>query len=542
MDAVSPPVERGGQLFYTRRDKALEKPRLMVRPKASHGPSSGAAASGAAASGAAASAAEHASTADRAGERVLIDANTLSPDGSVSLGSWFPSWDGKQVVYALHENNADEATLHLRDVATGKDSPIDVISGAKYAHPKWTPDNKGFYYEWLPTDPSIPVAERPGRTELRFHRLGTDPKTDPTVFPATLDPKTFLAGQLSHDGRWLIVNVQRGWQRTTIFVRDLQKNPQLTPVHGSVAAARSGGGGGAATLLSGKEALRRNEGLPQTPDKASSQTGEARAAAAARELGFTPFVTDQDAIFNVEWWNGSFYVHTNYDAPNYRVLEVKPGSFDIDDWREIVPETAAKLDQAQVLGNRLVLSYLENATSRVEITDLKGKRLRGVDLPGIGSVSALTGEPDRDEAYYSYSSFTVPNQVYETHVSHGGSEIWSKIDLPLDTSKMQVEQTWYASKDGTRISMFVVHEAGIALDGSHPTLLYGYGGFSVDMTPAFSALIAVWLEHGGVYAMPNLRGGGEYGEAWHRAGMLANKQNTFDDFTAAAEHLITLGY
>ncbi|HVZ32518.1 MAG TPA: hypothetical protein VG963_08830, partial [Polyangiaceae bacterium] len=263
LDAVSPPLERGGQLFYTRREKALEKPRLMVRPKTSQ-----------AASGAAASANGHANAAaDHAGERVLIDANTLSSDGSVSLGSWFPSWDGKQVVYALHENNADEATLHLRDVATGKDSAIDVISGAKYAHPKWTPDNKGFYYEWLPTDPSIPVAERPGRTELRFHRLGTDPKTDPTVFPATLDPKTFLAGQLSHDGRWLIVNVQRGWQRTTIFVRDLQKNPHLTPVHASAPAA-------------------------------SGQSGEARAAASARELGFTPLVTDQDAIFNVEWWKG----------------------------------------------------------------------------------------------------------------------------------------------------------------------------------------------------------------------------------------------
>jgi prolyl oligopeptidase len=479
LDAISAPEVRNGLQFYTRRYKTKEKSILMVRPEGGE-------------------------------ERVLIDPNEMSPDGSVSMGNWFVSWDGKHVAYSLRENNADEATLYVRDVASGKDSAVDVIPGAKYAGPSWTPDNAGFYYEWLPIDPSIDVSERPGRTELRYHAIGTDPKEDPTVFPATLDPKTFLFGGVSRDGRWLFLGVQHGWNQTDLYVRDARKP---------------------------RSPLRL---LP--PAESQSLTTDERVARYAKTLGFVPFVVGKDALFRVSWWDGAFYVRTNLDAPNYKVMKVKPGQLDLDEWKEIVPESAAKLDDAGVVGGRLVLSYLKNAASQIEVRDLDGKLLRNVELPGVGSVGGVAGDPDRDEAYFSFTSFTVPNQIYKTSIAQGTTELWSEIELPIDTRNMIAEQTWYTSKDGTRVSMFVVHEKGIPLDGSHPTLLYGYGGFNIDMTPSFSALAAVWLEHGGVYALPNLRGGGEYGEAWHRAGMGKNKQNVFDDFAAAAQHLVALGY
>lgn len=493
-DAVSPPELRGGQEFFSRRYKDKEKPVLKVRPAGRD-----------------------------TEERTLLDPNELSADGSISLGSWFVSWNGKQVAYTLHENNADEATLFVREVATGKDSAIDKIPGAKYANPTWTPDNKGFYYEWLPSDPEIPISERPGRTELRYHALGTEPAKDRVVFPATGDPETFLSGGVSRDGRWLIVNVTRGWNQNDVYVRETSSvSRQKAASQRPLAAGKPSS---TATTSSGKPL----SGLEQ-------------ARVHARELGFDTFISGQESLFHVFWWNGSFYVHTNHEAPNYRILKVKPGALKLEQWREIVGEKPAKLDGASVIGGQLVLSYLENASSRIMVHDLEGKRLRDVQLPGIGSASGMVGDPDRDEAYYAFSSFTQPTQVYQTSVARGASKLWAQIQLPIDTSKMEVEQTWYQSKDGTRISMFVVHRADIPRDGSHPTLLYGYGGFNVDMTPSFSPLAVAWLEQGGVFALPNLRGGGEYGEAWHRAGMGANKQNVFDDFAAAARHLVSSGY
>ena len=493
-DAVSAPELRGNNEFYTRRYKTKEKSVLMVRSRSSSG-----------------------EKAEQGEERTLIDPNELRADGSLSLGNWYPSWDGKRLVYALRENNADEATLFVRDVASGKDSEIDKIPGAKYANPSWTPDNRGFYYEFLPSDPSISVAERPGRTEVRYHELGTDPAKDRVVFPSTHDPETFLSGGVTRDGRWLVVSVQRGWNQNDVYVKDLTR----------------------------RAASNKAAPLKETPKPPSTAvSGQDCARANAKELGFDTFASGLPALFNLSWWNGAFYVHTNHDAPNYRILKVAPDQLALGpaQWREIVPETQAKLDDARVIGGSLVLNYLENASSRIQIHDLDGKPVRDVTLPSIGSASGMVGDPDRDEAYYTFTSFTLPTQVYQTSVARGTSRLWSQIELPIDTSQMQVEQTWYASRDGTRVSMFLVHRAGIALDGSHPTLLYGYGGFNVDMTPAFSPLAVVWLEHGGVFAVPNLRGGGEYGEAWHRAGMGANKQNVFDDFAAAAEHLIAQGY
>jgi prolyl oligopeptidase len=207
-----------------------------------------------------------------------------------------------------------------------------------------------------------------------------------------------------------------------------------------------------------------------------------------------------------------------------------------------VPESEAVLEYEQVIGGHLVLTYLDKAANRMEVRTLEGEKLRDVELPGLGASVGMAGDPEYDEAFYSFQSFTQPRQIYKTSIEEGGSELWASVEVPVDPSPYEVDQVTYESKDGTEVTMFLVHREDIELDGNNPTLLYGYGGFNVSMRPYFRASIYPWLDAGGVYAVPNLRGGGEYGEAWHEAGMLENKQNVFDDFIAAAEFLIDEGY
>jgi prolyl oligopeptidase len=211
-------------------------------------------------------------------------------------------------------------------------------------------------------------------------------------------------------------------------------------------------------------------------------------------------------------------------------------------WKELVAQSESTLEGWSVVGEHLALTYLKNASSQIAIHDLAGKHVRDVELPGIGTSGGISGEPDEDVGYYSFTSFTEPQIIFKTSIKSGKSDEWARIKLPLDTSKVTTEQVWYPSKDGTKISMFIIHNKDAKKDGSNPTILYGYGGFNVSMTPGFAGSRMVWLEHGGVYAIANLRGGGEYGEDWHKAGMLLQKQNVFDDFTAAAEYLEKEGW
>jgi prolyl oligopeptidase len=418
---------------------------------------------------------------EKGAAQVLLDPNTLSEDGSISLGGWSPSWDGKYVAYRLKKNNSDTATMYVREVATGKDLPKDVIEGARYASASWTHDGKGFYYSWLPTDPSIPVADLPGKLEIRYHVLGTDPATDTIVRAALNDPTSFQGAGVSEDGRWLLLSVGRGWWANDVYFRDLQ-------------------------------------------DK--------------KQKDFTPLVTGQDARYSVSAWKGAFYVVTNEGAPRFRAFKVNPRKPARADWKEIIPEGDAPLDAAYVVGGKLVVMRTRNATSELALHDLDGRFLRTIELPGLGSASGLIGRADEDVAYYSYTSFTQPSQIYKTSVKSGKTDLWYEVKIPADTSNMTAEQVWYTSKDGTRVSMFLVHRKDLVRDGKNPTLLTGYGGFAVGMTPGFSSTYVVWLELGGVIAIPNLRGGDEYGEDWHKAGMLDKKQNVFDDFIAAAEWLV----
>jgi prolyl oligopeptidase len=452
VDSISAPRRRGTRWFYTRTHATKEKAVYYWREG------------------------------EEGAEHVLIDPNTLSADGSTSVGVVVPSWDGKRVAYALKANNSDEATLHVMDVASGKISDIDVIDGAKYASPSWTPSGDGFYYVFLPpVGGAVTIADRPGLAELRFHKLGADPKSDTLVHEATRNPQTFLGGGVSRDGHWLFAVVQHGWNSTDVWFRDLR----------------------------------------------------------GHAAGWTPLAVGLDAQFEVDAWKDVLYVKTNDGAPRWQLYAVDPTRPARSSWKLIVPEAPdAVLEYASVVGEHLALTWMRNAASEVEVRALDGKPLRKVALPGIGSSGGLIGNEEDDVAYYSFTSFTQPLQIYRTSVKSGDAKLWAEVKLPIDPTPYTVDQVWYPSKDGTRVSMFVVHRKDAKRDGSTPTILYGYGGFNVSMTPAFNSGIYPWLEAGGAYAVPNLRGGGEYGEAWHKAGMGAHKQNVFDDFVAAAEFLI----
>jgi prolyl oligopeptidase len=457
LDSLSAPTHRGKNFFYSRRHATKEKTVVYWR-------------------------------AGKEGkERVLLDPNGWSADGSVSLGSWFPSRNGKKVAYTEHRNNSDEATLYVLDVASGKKSTVDVIDGAKYASASWTPKGDGFYYTWLPTDPKIPIADRPGYAELRFHRLGHDPRKDEVIAEKLGDPTSFQDARISRDGHFLIRTVGHGWYKQDVYFRDL---------------------------------------------RGGKKPGEWR-----------PLVVGRDAMFAVAVWQDRLYVLTNDEAPRWRIFRVDPGHPERKDWQEIVPERAdATLQDFDIIAGHLALNYLKDVASLVEIRDLDGKMVRTLPLPGIGTVGGPSGNEDEDEAYFSFTSYTFPTEIHSLSIASGETKLWFRLEAPVDPTPFTAEQVFFKSKDGTRVPMFIVHRKDLKKDGSTPALLTGYGGFQISETPAFSASRFAWLERGGLVAIPNLRGGGEYGESWHQAGMLEHKQNVFDDFIAAAEYLIAQGY
>jgi prolyl oligopeptidase len=422
-------------------------------------------------------------------ERVLLDPNTMGNDGTLSIGVVAPSHDGATVAYTIRERGGDAATLYVLDVDSGATSGVDVIPGAKYASPEWLPDGSGFYYTRLPQDPSIAVDQLPGHAEIRFHRLGTPPADDALVHERTGDPSRFLGPSLSYDGRWLFAYVHRGWSAVDIAVRDLAD-----------------------------------------PDGA-----------------FRPFVRGEDALFGVVAWQGRFFIQTNQDAPFGRVCVCDAARCaDRAAWREIIPERpGSTIESVQVIGGRLAVNYLEDVHGAIEIFALDGTPQHRVPLPGIGSVSSLSGEPDGDEAFFAFTSFSTPTEIHRISVAGRDAAeapaLWARAEIPVDPQRIEVRQVWFRSRDGTRVPMFVVHAKGLDPQGDAPAILTGYGGFATGMEPAFSSLAVAWAEAGGVFAVANLRGGNEFGEDWHRAGMRGNKQNVFDDFIAAAEALIAQG-
>jgi prolyl oligopeptidase len=462
IDTITAPGRAGNRYFYMKRKASEEKSVLYWR-----------------------SAADPDSP-----EHVLIDPNQFVATNNAALGASAPTLDGRLLAYTLKPNNADEATLYVKDVESGKDLPGEVIEGAKYADPSWLPDGSGFVYTYLPpADPAHP-EDRPGLAVVRYHRLGTDPKHDPVIHAKTGDATKFIGASVSRDGKWIFFVQQNGWDKNDLYYQPLQGPP-------------------------------------------SADLADA----------WKPIVVGKDFLYSLTAWQGQAYILTNEDAPRYRLFKVGLDNPRRSKWREIVPESpTVVLQGVAVVGNHLVLEELEKVTSQVEIRDLEGKSGRRLQLPGLGTVAELEGEPEHDELFYGFVNFTEPLEIFQTSVTNPAQKLWAKIEVPVDPSPYAVEQKFFASKDGAKVPMFIVHRKEILLDGSTPFLIYGYGGFGMSETPSFWAGAYPWLEAGGGFALVNLRGGGEFGEQWHQDGMLLKKQNVFDDCIAAAEYLIREGY
>ena len=416
-------------------------------------------------------------------DHVLLDINKLSADGTVALDWWFASDDGKYIAYGTSPSGSEESTLHLIETATGRTLP-DAIERTRFASVAWLRDNSGFYYTRHPRKGDVPAGEEVYHVKVFHHQLGDDPAKDPLIFEDKRNPQNVPSVSLSEDDRWLLISVFEGWTKVELYLQDRQsKNP---PVE---------------------------------------------------------ITTGKDFLYGADFFQGKLYITTNEDAPHYRVFVGEASNAKRENWKELIPQTDAVLQAASVTGGKLFLQYEHNVASELKVFSLDGKKLTDIPQPAIGNVFSTSGRYDRNEIFFAFQSFTVPPSIYRYDLTSGKSALWANVDAPsIDPSAYDVRQEWYSSKDGTKIPMFIVSKKGLAKSGKNPTLLTGYGGFNVSLSPVFKRDAYLWMEHGGVYAVANLRGGSEFGEDWHRAGMLDKKQNVFDDFIAAAEYLIAQKY
>ena len=488
---ISVPMMAGKHYFYSKREGMQNQPVLYVR--------------------------EGLDGADR----VLVDANQLSADGTVALDWYIPSENGKYLAYGTSASGSEMSTLHIVETKTGTILP-DTIERTRAASVAWLHDNSGFYYTRYPKKGEVPDGQEMYNRHVFFHLLGSDPDTDDKIFGEGRDPEDWPNVHLSNDGHWLLIDVEQGWTKSELFLMDLKK---------------------------------------ETPP--------------------TRITTGKNFLYRGELYDGKIYITTNEDAPRYRVFLTDAGDYERENWKEVIPQTDAVLQGVGVYGGKLFAQYEQNASSQLKLFDLEGKKISDIALPAIGTVFGTDGRWNRDEVFFGFQSFTMPPAIYRVDLKPlvTGSEpqglkpaslpdsdgtsgtralpktaeqtagvisasvLWAKVDAPsIDPLAYEVKQEWFPSKDGTRVPMFVVHKKGLQQNGKNPTLLTGYGGFNVSLTPAFSRTAYLWMEHGGIYAVANLRGGAEFGEDWHRAGMLDKKQNVFDDMIAAAEHLIAAKY
>lgn len=415
--------------------------------------------------------------------KVLLDPNTFSEDGTIALSSWVPSPDGRFVAYSTSDGGTDWKSWKVRSIGSGEDE-IDFITRCKFSSVSWARDSSGFYYSAYPAredgsgDGSKPVT-------LFFHRLGT-PQGEDEVILAVPDGETYNPyGTVTEDGRYLIINFFEGYNTNKISFKRLDR-----------------------------------------PNRAIED-----------------LLPQWDAFYSFFGNSGSdLFFKTDKDAPKSRIIAVNADRPSPSAWTEVVPEAEETLRDASYVGGSIVTEYLKDAHALVKIFTSEGSLTRSVDLPGIGSAYGFEGHGNDPETFFSYTDYLTPSAIYRYDVSTGESTLFRESKSQFDGATYETKQVFYSSKDGTQIPMFITHRKDITLDGSNPTLLYGYGGFKSSQMPSYRTSRAVWLELGGVLAIANLRGGGEYGEEWHLAGTKLNKQNVFDDFIAAAEWLIAEGY
>ncbi len=414
--------------------------------------------------------------------RLLFDPNTLAADGTIALKNWAVSEDGKLMAFGLAGAGSDWEEWGVLEVDSGRILP-DKLKWVKFSRVSWTPDGQGFFYSRYDEPP-------PGQTytgqnyyhKLFYHRLGHPQEQDRLVYERRDQKEWGFDGEVTEDGRYLVISVWRSTeQRNLVFYQDL----------------------------------------------------------AAGNSPVVELIHEFEAEFHFLGNDGPlFWFTTDLDAPLRRVIAIDTTRPERTHWKEVIPQSRDTLRGASVVGNHFIAVYLKDAVSAVKVFDVSGKHVRDVELPGLSSAGGFGGRRDDNETFYSFTSYTVPGSIYRYDVQTGQTTLFREPKIDFDPQRFDTKQVFYTSKDGTRVPLVIVSRKGLALDGQNPTILYAYGGFNNALTPGFAVSTIAWLEMGGVYAVANLRGGGEYGREWHEAGMLDRKQNVFDDFLAAAEWLI----
>ncbi|MBX3279859.1 MAG: S9 family peptidase [Acidobacteria bacterium] len=422
--------------------------------------------------------------------QILLDPNKLSEDGTVALAGLAVSRDGRRLAYGLSTSGSDWTEWKVRDVETGGDL-TDHLKWVKFSGASWSSDGGGFFYSrYDEPNEKTRLEDVNYFHKLYYHRLGAPQSEDILVYERRDQKEWGFDGHVTEDGRYLIISVWHGTDpRNRVFYKDLEKGVD---------------------------------------------------APNARVIELLP---ELEAAYNFLGNDGPvFWFRTDLDAPRGRIVAIDTRKPAKKDWRQVVAEAEETLEGAIVVGDHFVASYLKDARSQVKLFTLDGNLAKELELPGIGAAAGFSGRRKDTETFYAYTSFTSPAAIYRYDFAAGRSEVFRRPQVDFNPENYETRQVFYESRDGARVPMFITHKRGLKLDGLNPTYLYGYGGFGVSLTPAFSIANLVWMEMGGVYAQPNLRGGGEYGEEWHQAGTKAKKQNVFDDFIAAAEWLIANKY
>ena len=417
---------------------------------------------------------------------VLLDPNKLSVDGTVALSGISISEDGKYLAYGISIAGSDWQEWKVRNIETGEDLK-DNLKWIKFSGASWTNDSKGFFYSgYDEPNEKTKLEDVNYYQKLYYHQLNQPQSEDTLIYERSDEKEWGFNGSVTEDGRYLIITVWLGTDsKNLVFYKDLT-NPSSEVVE----------------LIS------------------------------KFESSYSLIDNDDNLL----------YFQTDLNAPRGRVIAIDIKKPQTKNWQEIIPQTQETLESVGTLNNQFVAEYLKDARSQIKIFEINGNFVREVELPGIGSVGGFDGKRNDTETFYIYTSFTAPGTIYRYDMVTGESTVFRQPEVDFNADNYETKQIFYKSKDGTQVPMFIVHKKGIKLDGNNPTFLYGYGGFNVSLTPTFSVSSLVWMEMGGVYAIPNIRGGGEYGEEWHQAGIKDKKQNVFDDFISAAEWLIDNGY
>lgn len=421
-------------------------------------------------------------------EKVLLDPNQENEKGTTSLSFWYPSPDGTYLAYGLTVNGEEWAPLQIMCVETGEILE-EHISRTRYPSVTWI-GNEGFYYTRYPQVGEVPAGEEIYNPKIYYHKLGTSVQEDQLIFGEELPKNVMPYTWLSKDEKYLVLGLEEGWSRTEVYIADLRK-----------------------------------------------------------EFQWIPLITEYDGLLQGEIIGDQMYLLTNYQSPNYRIVAfdlkeaIEKGKSEPTDWQSIIPEEENIFIQSfRIICDKIIFSLLKDATYILKICNLDGSDLQEIPLPQLGSIDFISCSEEKNQVYFSFQSFVQPQVIYRLNLDSNELTVWAGDQSASELKNFKIDQQFYQSKDGTRVPMFIIHRQDLTFDQPQPTVLHGYGGFNVSKTPNYHPGFLSWVEHGGVMVIANLRGGNEYGESWHRSGMLDQKQNVFDDFIWAGKYLVEKGY